>query len=36
MLATEIVAEWAVEAGRLRAAAGRYAQLLRHELLAGG
>ena len=34
-LASEIVAEWAAEADRLRTAAGRYAQRLRHELLAG-
>jgi hypothetical protein len=34
-LATEIVAAWPAEVDRLRAAAGRYAQLLQHELLAG-
>jgi hypothetical protein len=35
-LATEIVAEWAVEVGRLRAAARRYRDRLRQELLSGG
>jgi hypothetical protein len=34
-LAMEIVAESAAEVDRLRAAAGRYAERLRHELLAG-
>jgi hypothetical protein len=34
-LATEIVAEWPAEVGRLRAAVTRYAERLRHELLRG-
>ena len=34
-LATEIVAEWSSEVERLRADVGRYATLLRQELLAG-